>query len=106
VEKSSFSLPDWVPKDLWDGFLEMRQKIRKPATEKAKQLLVKKLSTLQAIGFQPDKVLEQSIINGWQGLFEPHGGGKYGRFGPEEREAQLNRVLAKLARESLSSQDN
>jgi hypothetical protein len=104
VEKSKFSLPEWVPKELWDGFLEMRKAIKKPATDRAQRLLLNKLSTLQAAGFPPDRVLEQSIINSWQGLFEPHEGGKYGHFGPAEREAQANRILAKFARESLQSQ--
>jgi len=63
-------LPEWIDITLWNDFLEMRRKIKKPATEKAKKLLIVKLQTLKALGNDPRKVLEQSIINNYQGLFD------------------------------------
>jgi phage replication O-like protein O len=65
-----FQLPVWVNKDTWESFLEMRIKIRKPATASAKILLIKKLENLKFQGFDPNAILEQSIMNSWQGLFE------------------------------------
>ncbi len=50
-----------------EAFLEMRKKIKKPATNKAIELILKKLhehDLLTAIS-----MLEQSIINSWQGVF-------------------------------------
>lgn len=53
----------------------MRRKIKKPLTERAKELAVKKLVGLARM---PDGVidadmavgiLEQSVLNSWQGLF-------------------------------------
>jgi hypothetical protein len=67
----AFKLPDWVPKDAWDGFIEMRKSIHKPLkTERAVRLAVAKLETLKAAGHDPEEVLNQSTMNGWQGLFE------------------------------------
>lgn len=60
----------------FDDFVEMRKKIKKPMTERAKELAIKKLVGLASI---PDteivdtdmaiSILEQSIMNCWQGLF-------------------------------------
>lgn len=58
-------LPDWVPKTEWDDFLEMRKRMRKPATEKAKVLLIKELEKLQDRGFDPLAVIDQSIVNNY-----------------------------------------
>ena len=52
--------------EVWEAFEEMRKKIRKPMTEYAKKLILKKLSTLKD---DPNEILEQSIMNSWQGIF-------------------------------------
>lgn len=65
------SLPDWLPKDAWDAFLEMRKKLHKVPTERAKELLIEKLLKLRdKNGDDPREVLERSVMNGWQGIFE------------------------------------
>lgn len=64
-----FVLPDWVPVEEWNGFLEMRKKKRIPTTERAKELAVKSLEKLSKMGFKPSEVLDQSTLNGWTGLF-------------------------------------
>jgi hypothetical protein len=64
----SVTLPDWMPLDAWDGFCKMRGKTFTPH---AKQLAIKTLDGFRNAGFNPREVLEQSIMNGWKGLFEP-----------------------------------
>lgn len=56
----------------WVGFVEMRKRLKKPLTEKAEELIIKKLSEFEAKqqGFA-NKALENSIANSWQGVFEP-----------------------------------
>jgi hypothetical protein len=68
-----FSLPDWIPEKTWCDYLAMRKKIRKPATDEAIKLAVETLKRLRASGDDPRLVLEQSILNSWQGLFELKG---------------------------------
>lgn len=62
-------LPDWMPLKAWDGWLEMRRGKKCPATPRALELAVKKLAGLRAQGHDPEAVLDQSTMMGWQGLF-------------------------------------
>lgn len=74
-------LPEYIKKELWDDFLAMRKKIKQVPTEKAKQLLLEKLEQLRMSGNDPNKVIEQSIMNNWKGLFplnEQAGGAYHG----------------------------
>jgi hypothetical protein len=50
-------------------FLEMRKKIKKPMTERAKELLLKKLGGLAETEDAKVAILEQSIVNGWQDIY-------------------------------------
>lgn len=60
-------LPDWLPLEDWSGFIEMRKAIKKPMTDRAAQMIIKKLQTMKA---KPSDILQQSIINNWQDIFE------------------------------------
>lgn len=63
-------LPDWVPLDDWNDYLEMRNKKGKgKATNRAKQLVIIKLEELRKQGNDPSLVLRESIINNWTGVF-------------------------------------
>ena len=64
-----FTLPPELDADLWQEFMLMRQKIRKPATNRAKWLLIGKLANLEKEGNNPRHVLQQSIRNSWQDVF-------------------------------------
>lgn len=65
------ALPDWLPKAEWDAFIEMRKCKRAAPTDRAIELLIIDLERLQAAGFSPSVVLDQSTKNNWAGLFEP-----------------------------------
>lgn len=56
-------------------FAEHRKKLHKPMTEKAKELLLRKLEKLGGTEQERIAILNQSIENGWQGVF-PIGGEK------------------------------
>lgn len=81
-------LPAWIPTDLFRDWLEMRKKIKKPATKKAQQLAVGKLAELRADGHSAAAVLEQSILNSWQGLF-PIKEQQNGKFSRPDKTEQL-----------------
>lgn len=55
-------------------FIEMRKKIKKPMTEKAIELMLNKLNKFSTDETIQTKILEQSIMNSWQGIFELKGG--------------------------------
>jgi hypothetical protein len=106
----NLTLPDWMPLDAWDGFCSMRGKTFTPH---AKQLAIKTLDGFRNAGFNPREVLEQSIMNGWKGLFEPkpkgnrneNAGTNYGRYSTPPGKSQqaadaINRALDELDDES------
>jgi len=63
-------LPDWIPVDSWNAFLEMRIKIKKPVTPKAIELLIGKLDKYRKAGQDIQAILEKSIVNDWQDIYE------------------------------------
>ena len=52
------------------AFIEMRKKIKKPITDYALKLLISKLQKLSTDKDLQNRILEQSILNNWQGVFE------------------------------------
>ncbi len=72
-------LPKWIDKETWEAFLDMRKKMHKSPTEKAKGLLIKDLAKLKGEGHNPNEVLNQSIMRSYTGVF-PLKGGKGGAY--------------------------
>jgi hypothetical protein len=69
---SKNDLPIFINKDLFNSFVEMRVKIKKPLTDKAKELLLKDLTNFENLrAGNANIALENSIKNSWQGVFEP-----------------------------------
>lgn len=67
--KGRATIPDWVDGELWADYLEHRQKLKKPMTSKAQQLAISQLERFFKDGENVRDVIEQSIQNGWAGLF-------------------------------------
>jgi len=55
--------------EVWKEFKVMRKKIKKPMTERAEELLIKKLNTLSDDEEEQIAILNQSIMNCWLGVF-------------------------------------
>lgn len=65
------ALPDWLSPDDWQRFVEYRRKASgKKFTAEAEKLNLSTLVKLVAAGNDPVAVLDQTIANGWSGLFE------------------------------------
>jgi hypothetical protein len=60
---------DWLPLDAWAGFRKMRERVKKPLTEYAVEMTLRKLRELKDQGEDPREVLEQSILHCWAGVF-------------------------------------
>jgi DNA-binding Lrp family transcriptional regulator len=52
-----------------EAYEEMRKKIRKPLTERAKQMVLKKLENMAPDEETQIAILNQSTMNSWQGVF-------------------------------------
>lgn len=63
-------IPDFISSELWSDFLDMRKTIKSPMTDKAQVLAFKQLDRFKMDGQDPIKIIEQSIMNSWKGLFE------------------------------------
>lgn len=89
--KERIIIPDFIDKDLWDSFIEMRRKLRAAPTDRAIELLIKELGKLRDAGHDPKKVLEQSIANSWRGLFPLKGdrNGTHQQVTPQSRTERL-----------------
>lgn len=51
------------------AFIEYRKKIRKPMTDRAIQLMIDKLNQMSPDIVTQIEIINQSIMNGWQGIF-------------------------------------
>jgi len=84
LKPDNFFLPDWVKPEDWLDFSEMRKKQRKPMTERAAKSIIKKLEQFRSQGHDTATILEQSIRNGWQDIYEPKGAGGNNSFGNQK----------------------
>ena len=51
------------------AFMEFRKSIKKPMTDRAVELLIKKLNGMTSYIPEQIEIINQSIMNGWQGIF-------------------------------------
>lgn len=65
---SEFAIGEKVKEALYE-FIKMRKLIKKPLTDKALKLLINKLKGMSANEAEQVAILEQSIMNNWQGIF-------------------------------------
>lgn len=63
------ALPDWLPIEPWEAWLETRRKLKAPNTERALKLAIGDLEKLRAEGQDPGAILDMAIKRGWRGLF-------------------------------------
>jgi DNA-binding PadR family transcriptional regulator len=72
-EKSQISvhLPDFINPSLWDDWTRHRREIGHSLKPTTIQKQLKQLAEWQSQGYDVNKIIEQSIVNGWQGLFLP-----------------------------------
>ena len=64
-------LPDWLPKDAWAGYVEMRKRIRKQMTPRARTLVLQALDKMRAKGIDVSQALDNSTRNSWVDVYEP-----------------------------------
>jgi len=65
------SLPGWLPVDSWNSFVEMRKKIKKPMTDRAKELAIKKLEEFHNQRYDVQLIIDEAVMKNWQGFYLP-----------------------------------
>ena len=63
-------LPPWLPVEAWNSYVDHRRAKRAKLTPKARELAIKTLEKLRSAGHNVVEVINQSIAQGWTGLFE------------------------------------
>lgn len=66
-----YTLPFFVDSHIFKDFINHRKEIKKPMTQNAVNATIKKLCDFHAKGYDCNEILNNSIANGWQGIFEP-----------------------------------
>jgi len=77
-------LPDWLPKESWEGFKEMRRNSRYPLKGRSETLALNELAKLRDDGHDPAAVLDHSTMKGYRGLFPPPQAGTISQTKPRE----------------------
>jgi uncharacterized protein YdaU (DUF1376 family) len=70
-KKQTLELPDWLPETHWNDFVEFRKFIKKPMTDRAKQLMLSNLQKIKDNGHDPILAINKSIANNWSDIYEP-----------------------------------
>lgn len=64
-------LPDWLPAEAWNGWLDVRRRKGAWPTAHAVDLTIGKLERWRASGHDPGAILDESTMQNWTGIFEP-----------------------------------
>ncbi|HHB8007462.1 TPA: replication protein, partial [Klebsiella pneumoniae] len=72
-DASAVQLPDWLSAEIWSSWVAYRRDLKKPI--KSQQTVTQAINLLDRCrlnGYAPEEIINRSIANGWQGLFEPN----------------------------------
>ena len=73
-EEAQAPLPDWLPIEAWNGYVEMRKRIRKQMTPRAQKLVLDSLGDMMGRGVNICAALDNSTRNNWTDVYEPKPG--------------------------------
>lgn len=66
------TLPVWLSAEIWASWVAYRHALKKPIkTQQTVTQAINLLGRASEKGFSPEEIINKSIANGWQGLFEP-----------------------------------
>ena len=69
IPEKKVYFPDALLNDAFLGFIEFRKKIKSPMTDHAIDLIIKSLDKLTSDNDEKIEIINQSIVNGWKGVF-------------------------------------
>ncbi len=62
-------IPDWMDPEVWVGFQKHRKLLKKPMTDRAEFLILKRLEKAKDEGYDPNALLDEAIEKGWQTIY-------------------------------------
>ena len=87
-------LPDWVPAEAWNAWVEMRIRIKKPMSIRARKQALKKLWGFKMTGYDIESMIDRSENGKWTD-FWPKGEPTQDRLKPDEALAPMVNKIAK-----------
>lgn len=75
-DPSAIELPDWLDRNEWETWVADRKARKKPITEEGAKRQLQQLADFRAEGYEPARVIANSIASGYQGLFPPRQQGR------------------------------
>jgi hypothetical protein len=99
-------IPDWLPMDAWNGWVDMRKKRKRPLTDRATARAINKLDAIRSKGHDIEDLLDRSTINGWLDIYEPKGITNAGnsQHAAEPTNPMVRAVLASQAKRSADGE--
>jgi hypothetical protein len=96
-------IPDWLPMDAWQGWVDMRKQRKRPLTDRATNRAINKLEALHTAGHDIGELLDRSTINGWLDIYEPKGAKNAGNSAStaEPTNPMVRAVIASQARRAF-----
>jgi hypothetical protein len=106
ITNDIIGLPDWLPMDAWNGWVEMRKKRKRPLTDRATARAINKLDAIRSKGHDIEDLLDRSTINGWLDIYEPKGMTNAGssQHAAEPTNPMVRAVLASQAKRSADGE--
>lgn len=90
------SLPDWLPLDAWNGYLEMRKANRWKPTAYATTLLMRDLEKWRRQGHDIASILDKSTASNYRGLFPPDDRPRAAPKGPTANQQMQQNVIGAM----------
>lgn len=87
-------LPDYVDREAWDGWVDMRQVMHKekkaPWTPRVEKIAMRQLGQFHDQGYDCNYVLDEAVLKGWRGLFvDPQRTPKIKEFQPAWKQESM-----------------
>jgi hypothetical protein len=80
--EKEFSLPEYIPTEVWTAYIDIRVKKRAAKTDSALWLIIEELEKIkEKHGHNPVEVLKKSIRSGWTDVYPLKDGGGNGKSG-------------------------
>lgn len=101
--------PSWLDQGLWHEFKEHRKDLKSPMTDRAEKMAIKKLEKMGVE--QHREIIEESIINGWKGLFAVSGASSikpktYAQCQDAEKRSIARKLLQEMDNDRCNPQGN
>lgn len=72
VDVGMFAIPDWLPREKLQDFVNDRSDRKKPMTKRAVQLLINELVKIHGQGHDPVAAIDKAILKGWTSVYAPN----------------------------------